>query len=80
MDCYTIIGPDSIHESYNDLFYQIVNQAKNDIEITQTGNVEKLELKKLLDEHHIIIHPASIETGQPCLAVLEAMACGLHYA
>ena len=73
----TIIGPDSIHQSYNDLFYQIVNQAKNDIEITQTGNVEKPELKKLLDEHHIIIHPASIETGQPCLAVLEAMACGL---
>ena len=73
----TIIGPDSIHDNYNQLFYQIIDQAKNDIEIHQTGNVEKPELKSLLNQHHIIIHPASIETGQPCLAVLEAMSCGL---
>ena len=73
----TIIGPDSIHENYNQLYHQIVGDAKKDIEIIQTGNVEKPTLKNLLDEHHIIIHPAAIETGQPCLAVLEAMACGL---
>jgi len=73
----TIVGPDSIHENYNDIFYKVLNSCKKDIEIVQTGNVDKNELRKILNEHDIIVHPSSIETGQPCLAVLEAMACGL---
>ena len=73
----TIVGPDSIHEDYNDIFYKVLNSCKDDIEITQTGNIDKHELRKVLNEHDIIVHPSSIETGQPCLAVLEAMACGL---
>ena len=73
----TIIGPDSIHDDYNKIFYDVVDKCKNDIDIVLTGNVEKPKLRELLNEHHVIIHPASIETGQPCLAVLEAMACGL---
>jgi len=73
----TIVGPDSIHAVYNKTFYDIVDKCKKNIDITLTGNVEKNELRNILNEHHIMIHPASIETGQPCLAVLEAMACGL---
>ena len=73
----TIVGPDSIHENYNDVFYKVKNACKNEIEINQTGNVDKHQLRKILNEHDIIIHPSSIETGQPCLAVLEAMSCGL---
>ena len=73
----TIVGPDSIHENYNDIFYKVLSSCKKDIEIVQTGNVDKNELRKILNEHDIIVHPSSIETGQPCLAVLEAMACGL---
>ena len=73
----TIVGPDSIHAVYNKTFYDIVEECKNHIDITLTGNVEKYELRNILNEHHIMIHPASLETGQPCLAVLEAMACGL---
>ena len=49
----------------------------NPIDVHLAGNVDKDELRNLLNEHHVMIHPASIETGQPCLAVLEAMACGL---
>ena len=73
----TIVGPDSIHLDYNKKFYDIVEECKGHIDITLVGNVEKNELRDLLNEHHVLIHPASLETGQPCLAVLEAMACGL---
>ena len=73
----TIIGPESIHDDYNKIYYNIIDECKNDINIELVGNVEKPKLRELLNEHHIIIHPATIETGQPCLAVLEAMACGL---
>ena len=61
----TIVGPDSIHGNYNDVFYKVKNACKNDIEINQTGNVDKHQLRKILNEHDIIIHPSSIETGQP---------------
>jgi autotransporter strand-loop-strand O-heptosyltransferase len=73
----TIVGPDSIHAVYNKTFYDIVEECKEHIDINLTGNVGKDELRNLLNEHHVMIHPASLETGQPCLAVLEAMACGL---
>ena len=73
----TIVGPDSIHDNYNKIFNAVLNNAKNNIEIHQTGNIDKHELRSVLNEHSIIIHPSTIETGQPCLAVLEAMACGL---
>ncbi len=73
----TIVGPDSIHDNYNELFYDVLNGCKKDIDIVQTGNVEKPELRKILNDHTIIVHPSTVETGQPCLAVLEAMACGL---
>ena len=73
----TIVGPDSIHDDYNKKFYEIVDKYKKDIDIELSGNVDKDELKSLLNQHQIMIHPASLETGQPCLAVLEAMACGI---
>lgn len=73
----TIIGPDSIHDNYNALFYDILNDAKKHIDIEQTGNLNKFQLRETLNENSIIIHPSTVETGQPCLAVLEAMACGL---
>ena len=44
----TIVGPDSIHDNYNDIFYDILNDAKKHIEIDQTGNVDKHELRKIL--------------------------------
>ncbi len=73
----TIIGPDSIHDNYNSVFYDVLNQAKDHIDIRQTGALNKHQLRDELNENSIIIHPSTIETGQPCLAVLEAMACGL---
>ena len=73
----TIVGPDSIHDDYNNVFYEILNNAKKDIDIVQTGAVNKYQLREILNEQSIIIHPSSVETGQPCLAVLEGMACGL---
>lgn len=73
----TIVGPDSVHDDYNKKFYDVVEDCKDHIDIELLGNVEKNELRKILNEHHIMIHPASLETGQPCLAVLEAMSCGL---
>ena len=73
----TIIGADSIHDDYNKVFYEIYEDCKNDIEINLLGNVLKKDLRKILAEQDIIIHPASMETGQPCLGVLEGMACGL---
>ena len=76
----TIVGPDSIHSDYNEIFYAVLNESKKHIEINQTGNLDKFELRKVLNEHDIIVHPSDIETGQPCLAVLEAMACGLPCA
>lgn len=73
----TIIGADSIHNDYNKVFYQIYDDCKKDIEINLLGNVLKKDLRNILAEQDIIIHPASMETGQPCLGVLEGMACGL---
>jgi len=73
----TIIGADSIHQDYNKVFYDIYDQCKNDIEINLLGNVLKKDLRNILAGQDIIIHPASMETGQPCLGVLEGMACGL---
>jgi len=43
----TIVGPDSIHENYNDIFYKVLSSCKKDIEIVQTGNVDKNELRKI---------------------------------
>ena len=74
----TIVAPDSIHDNYNKIFNAVLNNAKNNIEIHQTGNIDKHELRKVLNEHSIIIHPSTIETGQPCLAVLEAMHAVYH--
>ena len=78
----TIVGPDSVHASYNKKFYDIVEEARTDtvfpsIDVQLTGNVEKQKLRDILNEHHVMIHPASLETGQPCLAVLEAMSSGI---
>jgi len=73
----TIVGADSIHDDYNKVFYQIYNDCKKDIEINLLGNVFKKDLRDILSEQDIIVHPASMETGQPCLGVLEGMACGL---
>mgnify|MGYP001167615554 CR=1 FL=1 len=78
----TIVGPDSVHAVYNKKFYDIVEEARThtvfpSIDVQLTGNVEKQELRDILNEHHVMIHPASLETGQPCLAVLEAMSSGI---
>ena len=73
----TIVGPDSIHAVYNKKFHDIVEECKVNIDINLAGNLEKYDLRDKLQQHHVMIHPASLETGQPCLAVLEAMACGL---
>lgn len=40
------------------------------------GDVDKLKLRELLNQASITIHPADLETGQPCLSVLESLACG----
>lgn len=40
-------------------------------------NLEKKELRDLYAEHGILMHLATVETGQPCLVILEAMAMGM---
>jgi autotransporter strand-loop-strand O-heptosyltransferase len=73
----TIIGPDSVHADYNEKFYNIVKECRKHIDVVVTGNVDKTVLRNYINTGHIVIHPAIEETGQPCLGVLEAMACGL---
>ena len=41
-------------------------------------NVGKKELvEEFYDKNHILLHMSDLESGQPCLAIMEAMGCGL---
>ncbi len=41
-------------------------------------NVEKEELiNNFYGKHHILLHLSKFESGQPCLAIMEALSCGL---
>ena len=61
----TIVGPDSIHDDYNNVFYEILNNAKKDIDIVQTGAVNKYQLREILNEQSIIIHPSVYLQSSP---------------
>jgi hypothetical protein len=40
-------------------------------------NFNKEEMKQLMDEHDILMHLSMIETGEPCLVILESISMGL---
>ena len=67
----TIAGPNEewIDSVKDDLKYPNLNIINRD--------VPKNELLQLYREHDVFLHLSLIETGQPCLVILEAMACGV---
>ena len=48
--------------------------VKKTLILNLLANIDKRHLKNVLNEHQIMIHPASLETGIPTCTVLEAMA------
>tara|TARA_R100000152_G_C6781847_1_gene217332 strand:+ start:3823 stop:8139 length:4317 start_codon:yes stop_codon:yes gene_type:complete len=73
----TIVGPEPREDPANFLTYEIYDATKHKNDIKIVGELYKNDLRNALNEHHILIHASSLESGQPCLAVLEAMSCGL---
>tara|TARA_Y100000004_G_C8921498_1_gene415619 strand:+ start:151 stop:1308 length:1158 start_codon:yes stop_codon:yes gene_type:complete len=70
----TIVGPEKDHcQEYVDKYFKSSNYPL----LTLIDNSDKEALRKLHADHSILIHPALTETGNPCLAVMEAMASGL---
>lgn len=68
----TIVGPER-DKHYCDNYLNSINYNK----LTLINNSDKNELKNIHKDHSILIHPSICETGNPCLAVMEAMSSGL---
>lgn len=70
----TIVGPEHDHcKEYIHRHFSSCSYPK----LTLIGDSDKESLRDIFKEHSILIHPAITETGNPCLAVMEAMASGL---
>ena len=68
----TIAGPERC-PIYTEKYLKTIKYDK----LNLISNCDKQQLKDLYQSHSIIVHPATLETGNPCLAVMDAMACGL---
>jgi len=67
----TIAGPNE--KWFEDHDYDFRGEDINII----NKNLTKEELRDLYHSHDILVHMATVESGQPCLVILEAMSCGL---
>ena len=70
----TIVGPEHDHcKEYVSRHFHLGDYPK----LTLIGDSDKESLRDIFKQHSILIHPSITETGNPCLAVMEAMASGL---
>ena len=70
-----IAGPLSPTQSeYNSMLEEYKKNCN--IEVNILGDITKNELRKIINESTVVVHPANLETGQPCLSVMESLACG----
>jgi len=66
----TIVGDNTEFFSKNDYDFSYVNIIQR--------NVFKDELiNEFYGKHHILLHMSKLESGQPCLVILEALSCEL---
>jgi len=65
----TFVGP-------NDKFFDSEEYQFSGNKICRNVNKDEL-VNDFFGTHHILLHMSSIESGQPCLVILEAIACGL---
>jgi glycosyltransferase involved in cell wall biosynthesis len=70
----TIVGPE--HDYCKEYALKYFHNSGYD-KLTLIEDSNKNELKKIHNEHTILVHPSYSETGNPCLAVMEAMSSGL---
>ena len=70
----TIVGP--THDHCKDYAIKYFENSTYD-KLTLINDSDKESLRNIHNEHSILIHPAICETGNPCLAVMEAMSSGL---
>lgn len=70
----TIVGPTHDHcKNYAVKYFESSSYNK----LTLIDDSDKESLRNIHNNHSILIHPAICETGNPCLAVMEAMSSGL---
>ena len=73
----TIVGPE--HDHCKEYALRHFNNSKYD-KLTLIEDSNKDQLRELHQTHTILVHPSICETGNPCLAVIEAMSSGLPVA
>ena len=69
----TIVGP--VREDW--IENELIELNQNWGKLTRLYDTPKSQIKELYKQHTIMVHPSKIETGQPCLSVLEACSSGL---
>ena len=69
----TIVGP--VREDW--IENELIELNQNWGKLTRLYYNPKSQIKELYKQHTIMVHPSKIETGQPCLSVLEACSSGL---
>jgi len=65
----TFVGP-------NDHFFDFEEHIFYGKKVCRNVNKDEL-VKDFFSTHHILLHMSNIESGQPCLVILESIACGL---
>lgn len=69
----TVAGP----TNNNKLFFDANPDLKSYKNLTIQYDLNQKELLDAYHSHDVFLHPSYIEAGQPCLTILEALACGL---
>jgi len=70
----TIVGPE--HDGRKEYILKYFSNNKYD-KLTLIKDSDKDKLREIHSAHTILVHPSLCETGNPCLAVMEAMSSGL---